>query len=47
MLKRLQMTCSFQKWQNQNQGMHSSGIMTILVGGGFDVPMWGHWALMG
>ena len=39
MLKRLQITSSFQKCQNQNYCMNSSGIMTISVEAGKSVGL--------
>ena len=47
MLKRFQMNSSFQKYQNQNQGMNSSKVMAILVGTGENVPIWEHWVVKG
>ena len=42
-LKRLQITSSFRKWQNQNYGIICSGVMMILAGTGVNVTIWEHW----
>ena len=47
MLKRLEITSSFQKGQNQNYGISGSGVMSILVGTSENVTIWEHWALKG
>ena len=42
MLKRLQMTSSFEKYQNQNQWINSSEVMAIFVGTGGNVALKQH-----
>ena len=42
-LKRLQITSSFGKWQNQNYGIICSGVMMILAGTVVNVPIWEYW----
>jgi len=41
------MTSSFQKCKTKIRGIISSGVMTILVGTGENVPIWEHWEIEG